>query len=81
MFKGRVTDSLQIFTILTDTLSYPCDLLESNKYIIDNISLFETRKDLILVLVLYRTGGSTPLFFIGVYIEAKKILKSFAFLQ
>ena len=79
MFKGRVTDSLQIFTILTDTLSYPCDLLESNKYIIDNISLFETRKDLILVLVLYRTGGST--LFIGVYIEAKKILKSFAFLQ
>ena len=44
MFKGRVTDSLQIFTILTDTLSYPCDLLESNEYIIDSISLFETRR-------------------------------------
>ena len=41
-----VTDSLQIFTILFDILSYPYDLFESNDLIIDSISLFVTRKKL-----------------------------------
>ena len=77
-----VTNSLQIFIILIDILSYPCDLLESNDFIIDNISLFVTRKELILVvLVLYKKGGNTLLFFIGVHIETNKLLKRFAFLQ
>ena len=47
-----VTDSLQIFIILIDTLPCPCHLLEFNYIIIiDNISLFVTRKALILVFV------------------------------
>ena len=46
-----VTDSVQIFIILIDILSYPYDLLESNDLIIDSISLFVTRKKFILVLV------------------------------
>ena len=45
IFKGIVTDSLQIFIILINTLPYPCDLHESNDFIIDNISLFVTRKE------------------------------------
>ena len=43
IFKAIVANSLQIF-IIVDILSYPCDLLESNDFIIDNISLFVTRK-------------------------------------
>ena len=75
IFKGVVTDSLQMFVILIGTLSYPCDLLESNCFIIDNRSLFVTRKELILVLALYKRGGNTLMFFIGMHIEAKKLLK------
>ena len=41
-FKGIVTDLLQIFIILSDILSYSCDLLESSDFGIDNISLFVT---------------------------------------
>ena len=76
-----VTDSQQVFIILTDMLSYPCDLLESNDFNIDNIPLFVTRKELILVLVLYKARGNTLLFFIGVHVETKELLKRFAFLQ
>ena len=65
--------------MLIEILSYPCDLLQSNDFIIDSISLFVTRKEFILVLVLYKRGGNTLLFFIGVHIETKKLLKRFAF--
>ena len=81
LFKGIVTDSQQVFIILTDMLSYPGDLLESNDFNIDNIPLFVTRKELILVLVLYKARGNTLLFFIGVHVETKELLKRFAFLQ
>ena len=67
--------------MLIEILSYPCDLLQSNDFIIDSISLFVTRKEFILVLVLYKRGGNTLLFFIGVHIETKKLLKRYAFLQ
>ena len=30
IFKGIVTDSLQVFVILIEILLHPCDLLESN---------------------------------------------------
>ena len=81
MFKGIVTDSLQIFIILIEILSNPYDLLKSNDFIIDKISLFVTRKESILVLVLYKRGGNTILLFISVHIETKNLLKRFAFLQ
>ena len=71
IFKGIATDSLQIFIILIEISSNPCDLLESSDLIIDSISLFVTRKDFILVLVLYKRGGNTLLSFIGVHIEKK----------
>ena len=57
--------------ILIDILSYPCDLLESNGFIIDNRSVFVTRKEFILVLVLYKRAGNTLLLFIGVHAEKK----------
>ena len=57
--------------ILIDILSYPCDLLESNDFIIDNRSVFVTRKEFILVLVLYKRAGNTLLLFIGVDAEKK----------
>ena len=53
--------SLQIFIFL-NMLSYPCDLLESNDLTINSISLFVRRKEFILVLVLYKTGGKILLF-------------------
>ena len=67
-----------LVNILTDTLSYSHDLLEANDFIIDNVSLFETRKELLLVLVLFKRGGSTLMFFIGVDIEATQLLQRFA---
>ena len=76
-----VTDSLQIFIILTDTLSCPCHLLEFNYITTIDISLFVTRKALILVFVLNERGGNTQPFFMGVHIEAKMLLKILAFLQ
>ena len=81
VFESIVTSSLQIFIILIKILSHPCDLLETSDFIIDSISLFVTRKEFILVLVLYKRGGNTLLFFIGVHIETKKLLKRFAILQ
>ena len=79
--KGIVTDSLQFFIILIEILSHPCDLLESSDFIIDSISLFVTRKEFILVLVLYKKEVTHYCFFIGVHIETKKLLNRFAFSQ
>ena len=62
MFKGIVTDSLQILIILINTLSCQCDFLESKDFIIGNISLFATRKEPTLMLVLYKRGDNTLLF-------------------
>ena len=79
IFKVIVTDSLQIFIILIDILSHPCDLLESKDFIIDNISLFVRQKVFILVLVLYKKGGNAILFFIGGHIKTKKVIKKICF--
>ena len=38
-----------------------------------------TRKELILTLVLYANGGIVVPLFIGVHIEAKKIIKQISF--
>ena len=62
MFKGIVTDSLQILIILINNLSCQCDFLESKDFIIGNISLFATRKEPTLMLVLYKRGDNTLLF-------------------
>ena len=40
-----------------------------------------TSNDVILALVLYENNGDTPEFFICVHIDAKKLLKRFAFSQ
>ena len=82
--KGIVTDSLQFFIILIEILSHPRDLLESSDFIIDSIDsilLFVTRKEFILVLVLYKKEVTHYCFFIGVHIETKKLLNRFAFSQ
>ena len=62
---------MHIFIILVDKLSYPCVLVESNDFIIDNMSLSETLKEFILELVLYEKSGRTLAFFIGVHVDAK----------
>ena len=54
-----ITNSLQIFIILIDILPYPCDLVESNGFMTDNISLFVIQKEFILGLVLYKRRGNT----------------------
>ena len=58
---------------------YPRNLLRSNDFIIDNISLFATQKEFTLVLVLYKRGDNALLFFIGAHIETKRLLKRFYF--
>ena len=77
--ESIVTDSLQIFTILVNTLSYSRDLLKYNDFIIDNMSLFETRKEFILEFVSCIRGGSTRLFSVGVHMEAKPYENVFIF--
>ena len=81
IFNGKISDWLQIFIILIDILSQPWALLGSNVFIIANISFSVTWKDLILLPVLYEKDGKQLVLSIGVYIEAKKLLKMFAFLQ
>ena len=70
IFNGKVIDSLHIFIILIDKLSYLCGLVESNAFIIDNMSLSVTLEEFILVFGLYEKGGRTLAFFIGVDIDA-----------
>ena len=79
-FNGKISDWLQIFIILID-ISQPWALLRSNVFIIANISFSVTWKDLILLPVLYEKDGKQLVLSIGVHIEAKKLLKMFAFLQ
>ena len=81
IFNGKISDWLQIFIILIDILSQPWALLGSNVFIIANISFSVTWKDLILLPVLYEKDGKQLVLSIGVHIEAKKLLKMFAFLQ
>ena len=81
IFNGKISDWLQIFIILIDILSQPWALLESNVFIIANISFSVTWKDLILLPVLYEKDSKQLALSIGVYIETKKLLKKFAFLQ
>ena len=79
ILESIVTDSLQIVTILIDTLSYSRDLLEYNGFFIDNMSLFETRKEFILGFVSCIRGDSTRLFSVVVHIEAKTYENVFIF--
>ena len=80
-FNGKISDWLQIFIILIDILSQPWALLGSNIFIITNILILVLWKDLILLPVLYEKDGKQLGLSIGVHIEAKKLLKIFAFLQ
>ena len=79
-FNGKTNDWLQIFIILIDILSQPWALLGSNDFIVANISFSVTWEDLILLPVLYEKDGKQLVLSIGVHIEAKKLLKMFAFL-
>ena len=60
---------------------FPRALLGSNVIIIAYISFSVTWKDLILLTVQYEKDGKQLALSIGVHIEAKKLLKMFAFLQ
>ena len=44
--------------------------MESNDFIIDNMSLSVTLKEFILVIVFHEKGGRTLAFYIGVHIDA-----------
>ena len=62
-------------------LLQPWVLLGSNVFIIANISFSVTRKDLILLPVLHEKNGKQLALSIGVDIEAKMLLKMYAFSQ
>ena len=80
-FNGKISAWLQIFIILIDILSQPWALLGSNVFIIANISFSVTWKDFILLPVLHEKGGKYLALSVGVHIEAKQLLKMFAYLQ
>ena len=67
--------------ILTDIFSQPGALLGSNVFVIANVSFSVTWKDSILLPVLYQKDDKQLALSIGVHIEAKKLLKMFAFFQ
>ena len=46
IFRGIVTDSLQVCINLIDILSYPCPLLESNDFIIEIYPYLQHEKNL-----------------------------------
>ena len=77
-FKGIVI-TLQIWMILIDRLSHPWALVGSTGFIIDSISFSEMLNDFILVFFLYEKDNKVLAFFIGVHIDAKKLLKMFDF--
>ena len=79
IFKGKISDWLQIFIILIDILSQPWALLGYYVSIISGISFSITWKEWILFPVLYDKGGKQLAISIVVHIEAKKLLKTFAF--
>ena len=81
IFKGTVNDSLQVLIIFIDILSQPWALAGSKFFIINDMSSSVTSNDVILALVLYENNGNKLEFFIGVHIDAKKLLKRFAFSQ
>ena len=60
-------------------MSYPWTLVGSTGFIIDSISFSEMLNDFILVFVLYEKDGKVLAFFIGVHIDAKKLLKMIDF--
>ena len=53
----------------------------SKFFIINDVSSSVISNDVILALVLYENNGNTLEFFISVHIDAKKLLKRFAFSQ
>ena len=67
--------------ILIDIFSQPGALLGSNVFAIANVSFSVTWKDSILLPVLYQKDDKQLALSIGVHIEAKKLLKMFAFFQ
>ena len=79
IFRGMVIGSLQIFIILTDKLSYPCALGGSNDFSLGNMSFSVAWKELILLFVLQEKYDSVIAFFIGVHIDAKKLLRNSLF--
>ena len=81
IFKGTVKDSLQILIIFIDILPQPWALAGSRFLIINDMSSFVISNNIILALVLYKNNGNKPEFFTGVHIDAKKLLKRFAFSQ
>ena len=56
-------------------------IVEKGNLIIANISFSVTWKDLVLLTVLYEKDSKQLALSIGLHIEAKKLLKMFAFLQ
>ena len=68
--EETLNGKLHFLCSVIDKLSYPCALVESNDFIIDNMSLSVTLKEFILVIVFHEKGGRTFAFYIGVHIDA-----------
>ena len=79
--SGKAIDSPQICLIFIEILSKPCAFLGSKVFIINEISLWVTWKEVILALVLYANGGNELSLFIGVHINTIKSWSRLAFEQ
>ena len=79
--RVKAIDSPQLCIIFIEILSQPCALFESRFFMINEISLWFMRKELILTLVLHISGGIVFPLYIGVHIEAKKSLNRLALVK
>ena len=81
VFKGQISDWLQIFIILIDILLQPWALLGFSVFITANMTFSVVWKDLIQLPVLNGKEGKKLALSIGVHIKATKLPKMFALLQ
>ena len=79
--KGQTKVLSHIFTILIDSLSQPCDLIEFKLFIIERISSLLIFNDESSLFVLMVRGGKVFVFDNGIHCDAKNLLKSLFFLR
>ena len=79
--RGKAIEPPQICIIFFEILPQACALFESRFFMINEISLWFMRKELILTLVFYANGGIVLPLFIGVHIEANKSLNRLALVR
>ena len=79
--RGKTIDSSQIYVIFIEILSQPCAFSGSKVFIINEISFWVTRKEVILELVLYANRSNELPLFIDVHNDGKRSLNKLSFVE